>query len=401
MPFPDPPKRCPSCGELTLVPYLLGLPTEEAMEAAQRNEVVLGGCCVLGIEPDEQCTSCGHQEPPASDAYWMCGTPDLLVDDDVGIDAAHGPGPVDVVGAEQEIDLVAHRARALATAAHAGIGLALAAGTLEHDLDQLVLPTGGRELVDRASARLAGAVERAEEVAAIALRTARRAGELRSAVREAADEDAVVELLERAAATELHLPPGEELAVDAVGEVIAAATALWRVALGATVLGEPLDEVAARRLVHRALAVAATADVGLPEADGVTARAGHGYIGTRPALWATDASGLRSELAGVVARAHHQPTWSCSVGDLDGPLGAVRILSVPGGVVLRHEPPGSWREGDPEWQWFHADTAPELVPAVDAAVALVTGVDGWADGELTAILDGGHPRPPTAPPGSG
>jgi hypothetical protein len=36
-----------------------GLPTWEAGEAAKRGEIVLGGCCVSGDDPEWFCRDCG------------------------------------------------------------------------------------------------------------------------------------------------------------------------------------------------------------------------------------------------------------------------------------------------------------------------------------------------------
>ena len=52
--------RCPTC-DVVLVPVLYGYPGPEAVEAAERGEVVLGGCCVE--EPRWACPVCGDREP--------------------------------------------------------------------------------------------------------------------------------------------------------------------------------------------------------------------------------------------------------------------------------------------------------------------------------------------------
>ena len=46
---------CPRCG-VRAVPILFGLPTFEAFEAADRGEIVLGGCLV--VEGDETAFAC-------------------------------------------------------------------------------------------------------------------------------------------------------------------------------------------------------------------------------------------------------------------------------------------------------------------------------------------------------
>lgn len=53
--------KCPTCGTPTVVPILIGMPTEECGQAAMRGDVILQGCIVYGDEPDRPvgCTACG------------------------------------------------------------------------------------------------------------------------------------------------------------------------------------------------------------------------------------------------------------------------------------------------------------------------------------------------------
>jgi hypothetical protein len=48
---------CPACGG-RLVPILYGLPDAEAGAAAERGEIALGGCIVMGDDPHLACTKC-------------------------------------------------------------------------------------------------------------------------------------------------------------------------------------------------------------------------------------------------------------------------------------------------------------------------------------------------------
>ena len=50
---------CPECGREDSVPLLWGLPDFEAMSLAERGQVVLGGCMVMGEDPAFACRSCG------------------------------------------------------------------------------------------------------------------------------------------------------------------------------------------------------------------------------------------------------------------------------------------------------------------------------------------------------
>ncbi|RBY91054.1 hypothetical protein [Blastococcus sp. TF02A-30] len=62
---------CPGCGWEDSVPLLWGLPDPEAMRLAERGQVALGGCLVMGEDPAFACRSCGLQwgreEEPTAD----------------------------------------------------------------------------------------------------------------------------------------------------------------------------------------------------------------------------------------------------------------------------------------------------------------------------------------------
>lgn len=49
---------CPTCGAAAVVRILYGLPSHEAFEAAERGEVMLGGCMVSPDSPQWVCTAC-------------------------------------------------------------------------------------------------------------------------------------------------------------------------------------------------------------------------------------------------------------------------------------------------------------------------------------------------------
>lgn len=53
--------RCPACRKLEGVPIVYGFPDEAAFEAADREEIVLGGCLVTGHEPNRFCKKCSHK----------------------------------------------------------------------------------------------------------------------------------------------------------------------------------------------------------------------------------------------------------------------------------------------------------------------------------------------------
>lgn len=54
-------KTCPHCAQAEAVPIAYGYPSPEGMEAAERGEVVLGGCVVTGEDPRTICRACGSR----------------------------------------------------------------------------------------------------------------------------------------------------------------------------------------------------------------------------------------------------------------------------------------------------------------------------------------------------
>jgi hypothetical protein len=50
---------CPRCGAADVRPILYGFPSSEAIDAADRGELVLGGCVVSEDDPDIACRACG------------------------------------------------------------------------------------------------------------------------------------------------------------------------------------------------------------------------------------------------------------------------------------------------------------------------------------------------------
>lgn len=49
---------CPRCGSDATIRIAYGLPGPGLMEAADRGEVALGGCCIEADQPDHKCTVC-------------------------------------------------------------------------------------------------------------------------------------------------------------------------------------------------------------------------------------------------------------------------------------------------------------------------------------------------------
>ncbi|MDD4083399.1 MAG: hypothetical protein PHD05_08470 [Sphaerochaetaceae bacterium] len=52
-------KICPACSSADTIPIIYGYPTPEAMLAAERGEIALGGCCIIESQPQRHCKKCG------------------------------------------------------------------------------------------------------------------------------------------------------------------------------------------------------------------------------------------------------------------------------------------------------------------------------------------------------
>ena len=61
--------RCPACGALAMVRILYGRPSRQGFEAAERGEVVLGGCVVSRESPLFACTACHARFGDHEDLY--------------------------------------------------------------------------------------------------------------------------------------------------------------------------------------------------------------------------------------------------------------------------------------------------------------------------------------------
>jgi hypothetical protein len=60
-------RRCPACGSGDAVRIAYGYPSLELGQAAERGEVVLGGCLVGPESPDYECRRCGAALPWVAD----------------------------------------------------------------------------------------------------------------------------------------------------------------------------------------------------------------------------------------------------------------------------------------------------------------------------------------------
>ena len=67
---------CPECGKAdAVVPILYGYPSDEVMEAAERDEIVLAGCTVGDLDPSYYCRRCLIAFEYAAIGPGGCGTP--------------------------------------------------------------------------------------------------------------------------------------------------------------------------------------------------------------------------------------------------------------------------------------------------------------------------------------
>ena len=56
-----PPPLCPDCQQPNVAPILYGLPGEDMIDAAERGDIVLGGCIITGRDPGWLCRVCGRR----------------------------------------------------------------------------------------------------------------------------------------------------------------------------------------------------------------------------------------------------------------------------------------------------------------------------------------------------
>ena len=52
---------CPSCNSENVATIAFGYPSPEMINAAERGEIVLGGCCVTEDDPKWHCKDCAHE----------------------------------------------------------------------------------------------------------------------------------------------------------------------------------------------------------------------------------------------------------------------------------------------------------------------------------------------------
>lgn len=60
------PPACPACGSEDVKAIVYGLPSDDTMEAAGRDEMDLGGCVVAPENPDWRCRACEFAWPDPS-----------------------------------------------------------------------------------------------------------------------------------------------------------------------------------------------------------------------------------------------------------------------------------------------------------------------------------------------
>lgn len=54
---------CPECGSYGVAAILWGMPafSEQLERDLDEGRVVIGGCCVTGVDPEWHCNDCGHE----------------------------------------------------------------------------------------------------------------------------------------------------------------------------------------------------------------------------------------------------------------------------------------------------------------------------------------------------
>ena len=51
-------EKCQKCGSTEFIPVCYGYPSAEGWEKYEKGELILGGCCVLGEQPNRVCKIC-------------------------------------------------------------------------------------------------------------------------------------------------------------------------------------------------------------------------------------------------------------------------------------------------------------------------------------------------------
>jgi hypothetical protein len=51
---------CPECHAKEAVDIVYGYPTDATLKSWQNKEVELGGCVIIGDDPEFRCMKCGH-----------------------------------------------------------------------------------------------------------------------------------------------------------------------------------------------------------------------------------------------------------------------------------------------------------------------------------------------------
>jgi primosomal protein N' len=71
-PMTSKPDRCPECGSEKVASIFYGLPvfTVELERQLKEGEVILGGCCVTGDDPQWHCVECRHQWGKMEEGGW-------------------------------------------------------------------------------------------------------------------------------------------------------------------------------------------------------------------------------------------------------------------------------------------------------------------------------------------
>lgn len=58
---PPDPVQCPRCRRMAGVVIVYGMPSGALFEAAEKNQLALGGCVIFEDQPEYRCRECGHQ----------------------------------------------------------------------------------------------------------------------------------------------------------------------------------------------------------------------------------------------------------------------------------------------------------------------------------------------------
>jgi hypothetical protein len=261
---------CPDCGH-DLRPIVYGMPNGGLLAAAERGELVLGGCVIGPAEL--ACSRCGWQDEPAEESFTdLVDAGDLY--DGLPTDT-HDLAGLTIREAER-LEADAESMTALVMLADGLLDTLRRAQPAEHWLSR----------AEHVAATVRAAPERAIEAAIIARRTIGRVLDLCDDSERTHEDDW---LYEKVLTARLHVPIATSLLDDALADAMPAVRHLARLSLAVALEADSDAGQDLERTARGALRV---------DLPGLTAPS---LVAEQPELWSVTFDELRFELTGLLA----------------------------------------------------------------------------------------------------